>query len=115
MSRVWSAIKRITFWSYGRTSWQYDVLCVLILAFIFLTPKSWFGQGELTFRDPHLSSDIAAQKLLISPEVLGQNPDAQSVERGVQKITGRRDLRIKGWRALRAEDGSVAAFEVDIE
>jgi hypothetical protein len=39
---VLNVLKRIVFWSYGRTTWQYDVLCLLILAFVFLTPKSWF-------------------------------------------------------------------------
>lgn len=115
MLRIWRALKRIILWSYGRTTWQYDVLCVLILAFIFLTPKTWFTEGELARLVPHQSSDTAARKLLIGPEVLGQSPDAQAVERGVQQLTGRGDLRIRGWRALRAEDGHVAAFEVDIE
>ncbi|TAM78873.1 MAG: hypothetical protein EPN47_21090 [Acidobacteria bacterium] len=35
-------IKRAIFWSYERGSWQYDIICVLILAFIFLTPIRWF-------------------------------------------------------------------------
>ena len=35
-------IKRAIFWSYERGSWQYDIICVLILAFIFLSPTEWF-------------------------------------------------------------------------
>ena len=31
---------RSIFWSYERGSWQYDVICAAILAFIFLTPRS---------------------------------------------------------------------------
>ena len=115
MSRLWSAAKRIILWSYGRTSWQYDVLCALILAFVFLTPKTWFDEGELARRGSHQKSDKAAQQLLISPEDLGQNPDVQAVERGVQKITGRSDFRVKGWRVLLADDGTVAGYEVDIQ
>jgi hypothetical protein len=115
MSGIWNLTKRVVLWSYSRTTWQYDVLCVLILAFIFLTPKSWFARGELDLLTPHQSSDKAARKLLIKPENPAQTPNAQSVERDVQKVTGRQDLRVKSWRVLRAEDGSVAAFEVDIE
>ena len=37
-------MKRIINWSYDRGTWQYDVLCLLILMFIFLTPKAWFVQ-----------------------------------------------------------------------
>lgn len=115
MTRLWRLAKSVILWSYGRTTWQYDVLCVLILAFIFLTPKSWFGKGEPVRWQWHQSSDNAAQRLLISPESLGHNPDPQAVEHGVQKLTGRADVRVKGWRALRDESGRVAAYEVDIE
>lgn len=41
-SRIRLVIKRAIFWSYERGSWQYDIICVLILAFIFLTPARWF-------------------------------------------------------------------------
>ncbi len=33
---------QVIFWRYPRGSWQYDVLCLLILAFIFLTPRGVF-------------------------------------------------------------------------
>ncbi len=43
---LWSKVKlvatRAVFWSYERGSWQYDVIVVVILAFIFLTPAGWF-------------------------------------------------------------------------
>jgi hypothetical protein len=49
---VWAKIKlviqRTFFWSYERGSWQYDLIVAAILAFIFLTPRSWFR------RDPNL-------------------------------------------------------------
>jgi len=41
-SRTGRVIKNAVFWSYERGSWQYDIICVLILAFIFLTPSGWF-------------------------------------------------------------------------
>ncbi len=36
------AISRVLFWTYSRGSWQYDIVCGLILCFIFLTPKTVF-------------------------------------------------------------------------
>jgi hypothetical protein len=36
------ALKRTILWSYERGSWQYDLICLVILAFIFLTPRAWF-------------------------------------------------------------------------
>jgi len=39
---ILTTLKKILFWSYDRGTWQYDVMCVLILAFIFLTPNGLF-------------------------------------------------------------------------
>src|SRR5437773_11274663 len=39
-------IKKIILWSYERGSWQYDLLCVLILAFIFLIPNRVFDERQ---------------------------------------------------------------------
>jgi hypothetical protein len=108
-------LKRVVFWSYGRTTWQYDVLCVLILAFIFLTPKSWFETGEPKFVGQHQNLSVGAVKLLISPEILGPNPDRQAVERGVQLATGRSGTRIKNWEPVKGEGGQTVAYRVDIE
>jgi len=42
-SKIKLVVTRSIFWSYERGSWQYDVICVVILAFIFLSPRSWFN------------------------------------------------------------------------
>ena len=42
MKIILSTLKKILFWSYERGSWQYDVMCVLILAFIILAPNRVF-------------------------------------------------------------------------
>ncbi|HVF48111.1 MAG TPA: hypothetical protein VNA17_11135 [Pyrinomonadaceae bacterium] len=36
-------MKNIINWNYERASWQWDLLCLLILMFIFFTPKEWFN------------------------------------------------------------------------
>jgi hypothetical protein len=45
-SNAWEKVRlvasRAIFWSYDRGSWQYDVIVVLILAFIFFAPATWF-------------------------------------------------------------------------
>jgi hypothetical protein len=47
LHRVWEKVKlivvRTVFWVYERGSWQYDIILALILAFIFLTPRSAFN------------------------------------------------------------------------
>ncbi len=115
MSPLWRTIKSIVFWSYGRTTWQYDILCALILAFIFLTPKSWFEQGEPGNQKLHQNHDITAERLFIRAENLRPNPDAQEIEQGARKITGRSGAQVRGWQALRSADGQIVAYEVDIQ
>ena len=39
-------MKNFVQWNYERGTWQYDVFCLLIIAFIFLTPKTWFDKRE---------------------------------------------------------------------
>jgi len=43
---LWAGVKRFfanaLWWHYERGSWQYDIICAVILAFIFL-PRSWFN------------------------------------------------------------------------
>jgi len=45
--RVWEKIKlgihRTVFWAFERGTWQYDLMVLAILAFIFLTPRTWFN------------------------------------------------------------------------
>jgi hypothetical protein len=59
-------ISRVIFWRYVRGSWQYDILCGLILAFIFLTPKTVFdGRAFLKPAEPE---EIDEQRVLNTPE-----------------------------------------------
>ena len=39
-------IKNISLWSHDRGTWQYDVLCVLIIGTIFLVPSKYFGDRD---------------------------------------------------------------------
>jgi hypothetical protein len=36
---LWNAF----FWTYERTTWQYDLMVIAILAFVWLTPPDWLG------------------------------------------------------------------------
>ena len=112
---LWRVLKKVILWSYGRTTWQYDVLCVLILAFVFLTPKGWFEWGELACTPAHQNVLGAAQKLLIRTTGASAQPDAHDIERCARKITGEPALRVRGWQELRSTDGRTLGFEVDIE
>ena len=42
MAKAGATIRSILIWTYERGTLQYDIICALILAFIFLVPKSCF-------------------------------------------------------------------------
>lgn len=72
MGIVLSTLKKILFWSYERGSWQYDVMCVLILAFIFFGPNSLFHNHRSSMADAS-----RADSVFISREEVGQVDPAQ--------------------------------------
>jgi len=104
-------IKAIFFWSYGRTTWQYDVLCALILAFIFLTPSSWFETSEPRNTPAHQSR---FEQVLITPVSPSDNLDMGEIERRVRAHTGRPDTQVIAVRPQRDATGKGVGYEVDI-
>jgi len=108
MGLISTSVKRVFFWTYPRTSWQWDVLCVLILVFIFLTPKSWFE--NTAFQRSH-----AAQTTIIMPaDVVGAQLDKGEIERRAKQLSGRANAQVVALRERRDESGRLIAYEVDI-
>src|SRR3989475_3260673 len=100
--------KKFLFWTYPRTSWQWDVVCVLILVFIFLTPKSWFE--NTAFQRSH-----AAQTTIIMPaDVIGAQLDKGEIERHAKQLSGRANAQVTALRERRDANGKLIAYEVDI-
>ena len=107
-----TTLKKIFFWNYARNTWQWDLLCVVILIFIFLTPKSWFISGERAQRTVHQSP--VARTVVLSPEVIGNEGDKGQIEQRIKALTGRAEVEILEVRAIRDAEGRTRSFEVDI-
>lgn len=43
-----NVIRKLVLWEYGRETSVYVIFCLLIVAFIFLTPKEWFVRADNT-------------------------------------------------------------------
>jgi hypothetical protein len=108
---IFRAIKSIFFWSYGRTTWQYDVLCALILAFIFLTPRSWFETSEPRNIKEHQNRFDA---VVIEPVSPFDKLDMGEIERLVRIRTGRPTAEVIAVRPHRDAAGQRVGYEVDI-
>jgi hypothetical protein len=77
---VTGGLKRFILWDYPRASWQYDVMVGVILAFIFLTPRSWFRDQPRTPKASLvalLGGGHGNNVFWIEPELLAGVPEDQ--------------------------------------
>jgi hypothetical protein len=109
---LFNLLKKLFFWNYARNTWQWDGLCVVILIFIFLTPKNWFENSERRASDAHQTQAIST--VLISSELIDNAQDRSQVEQVVRTFTGRSDAQVLQIRKVPAKDGKVIGYEVDI-
>ena len=100
-------------WNYARNTWQWDVLCVLILVFIFLTPKSWFESGERGRVEGHQSPAITT--VLMSAEAVENEADRPALEQRVRTLSGRTDAKVVAVRKVLDQDGKTVGYQVDIQ
>ena len=96
-------IKKFVLWSHSRETTVYLLFCLLIVAFIFLTPKTWFERRE----------QIATQtsRLIVQPKDF--SPDKTVLEKRVKELSGRPDAEIVGWRKTEKDTGETF-YEIDI-
>lgn len=112
MKSILSIIKKAFLWSYPRNTWQWDVLCVLILFFIFMTPKSWFANSK-----PHRAmghQNGAFSTVLVGAELIENDRDKGQLERRVRALTGQAKAEVIGTRPIKDSAGKTIAYEVDI-
>jgi hypothetical protein len=78
------AIKRFILWDFPRGSWQYDVMVGLILAFIFITPKT-------IFRDQPKPASIAILRngYLLDPQVLTGVPESELLQKASAAVNAK--------------------------
>jgi hypothetical protein len=107
-----TTLKKIFFWNYPRNTWQWDLLCVVILIFIFLTPKSWFDSSERLRNKGHQSP--VARTLVLNPEVVDNEADKSRIQQRVRELTGRSDAEVVDVRKVVDAQGRIRSFEVDI-
>ena len=112
MRGLLTTLKKIFFWNYARNTWQWDLLCVVILVFIFLTPKSWLGSGERPTAKEHQSP--IARTLVLGPEVVINEEDRSQIEQRVRVLTGRTNVEVVAVRKVVGSDGKTISLEVDI-
>ncbi len=84
LKKLWATLRPTVLWSHRRGSWQYDIICALILAFIFLTPRTFFGDQPRTpvAREIQaLTDDPATLVFVVDAAVLDAIPEEERTAR----------------------------------
>lgn len=96
-------MKKFILWSYSRETSVYVIFCLLIVAFIFLTPKSWFDKREA----------VATQTSRLIVQQSDYSPEMTVLEKRVKELSGRPDAIIVNTLERRNDRGEVF-YEIEI-
>ncbi|MBK9155891.1 MAG: hypothetical protein IPM25_17060 [Chloracidobacterium sp.] len=97
-------LKKFILWSYSRETSVYVIFCLLIVAFIFLTPKTWFDKRE--------PAATRTSRLIVKERDF--SPDRAVLESRVREMSGLKDAEILETREKRSDSGEVY-YEIDIK
>jgi hypothetical protein len=96
-------LKRLILWSYSRETSVYVIFCLLIVAFIFLTPKEWFSRTD----------SFATQTSRLIVKQSDFSPEKAVLEQRVRDLSGNPKAEIVDWRRRLTADGETV-YEIDI-
>ena len=100
---MFDLIKKFILWNYERGTWQYDVFCLLIIAFIFITPKTWFEKRE----------KLATQTARLIVKAQDFSPEKNEMQRRVKEMSGNENAEILAMRE-RVNMNGETFYEIDI-
>ena len=120
------------FWSHERGSWPYDLMVVAILAFVLLTPRSWFHDEPQSnpFDNPGvqlINQDTVGKTrtyrldaTLLAPQKRASRTTPE-LERETHDILGRNVGDLKGRtfqvvriNSVRGGDGTIQSYDVTV-
>jgi hypothetical protein len=133
MRKLLRRIGGTIFWSYERGSWPYDVMVVVIVMFVLITPRRWFHdrpQNNFTStlgivfvaQDPNTHTEIYR----LDRGILGNIQSAgksnaeleekthQLLSDSVESLKGQR-FQIRSIQPVRGSDGSLLYYEVEVK
>ena len=96
-------LRKFILWNYSRETSVYVIFCLLIVAFIFLTPKSWFDKRE----------PAATQTSRLIVQQKDFSPDRTELTKRVRELSGRPDAEIVATRERKGNNGETI-YEIEI-
>lgn len=117
-------VKKVIFWSYERGTLQYDILCALILMFIFLLPRYLFHDWPV-INNPHQFAfgeqivntyDHQGNPVLnVSTQLVPANQDASAVRNSVViqlEKTLNKPVSIADIKPILGENGETIGYSI---
>lgn len=95
--------RKFVLWEYGRETSVYVIFCLLIVAFIFLTPKTWFDRRER----------LATQTSRLIVQASDFSPEKNILQQRVREISGNANAVVVDWRKKQNARGETI-YEIDI-
>ena len=124
MLPILSTLRNFVFWSYERGTLQYDILCGLILVFIFLAPRQNFrdwpvidNPQQFTYGDQivYTLDEEGNPVLNISTQLVPATPDVDRVKTLAQdrlQKTLNRPVSIANIKPIHGENGETIGYSV---
>lgn len=97
------SITKFIQWQHERGTWQYDIFCLLIIAFIFLTPKTWFEKKER----------LATQTARLIVKAQDFSLEKNEMQKRVRELSGNDNAEVLDWREKTNAAGEVF-YEIEI-
>lgn len=132
MRKLLRGITGTIFWSYDRGSWPYDVMVVIIVIFVLISPRSWFrdqpqnnftnsaGIALLT-RDPithietyRLDRGLFGKTVINKSNAALEEKTHQILAESVEDLKGQR-FQVRSIEPVRGANGSVLYYEVEVK
>jgi hypothetical protein len=132
MRTLWRGIVRIFFWSYERGTWPYDLMVVVIILFVLVTPSRWFhdrpqvialSSSQVQLRSQDSANQTTTYRLdasVLPLEKRATKPTPE-LERETHDLLARAvdDLKEQTFQVvriepIRAEDGSVLYYDITV-
>lgn len=133
MSAFLKGIRGTFFWAYERGSWPYDLMVVLIVVFVLITPRHWFHDQPqnasfssagvvLVTQDPITHIEIyRLDRGLFGKIAPSGKSDAQLEEKTHQILADslenlrHQKFQVRSIEAVHGDDGSLLYYRVEVK
>ena len=130
MRSVWQFLGRILFWRYDRGTVPYDLLVIVIVAFVFLSPRRWFhDQPDIVTPSQQtpvvcLAEGTSTAKLRcrVDASLLPRSERPPELQERVHELLRTRAAELKGRtfaieqiQPVPGDDGAVLYYDVSVK